>query len=59
LHLQEPERQRINAGRHLQQFLSGEQPRNYPLFVQRLLFFPDVAEHDAVLDMFLPLKNRT
>ncbi|MFL6577871.1 MAG: GyrI-like domain-containing protein [Povalibacter sp.] len=35
---------------------SGEEPRDYPLFMQRVLFFPDVAEHEAVTDLFLPLK---
>ncbi|MFL6617295.1 MAG: GyrI-like domain-containing protein, partial [Povalibacter sp.] len=35
---------------------SGEEPRDYALFMQRVLFFPDVAEHEAVTDLFLPLK---
>jgi len=35
---------------------SGEEPRDFPLFVQRLRFYPDVAEHEAVVDVFLPLK---
>jgi AraC family transcriptional regulator len=38
---------------------SGEEPRDFPLFVQRLRFYPDVAEHEAVVDVFLPLKWRT
>lgn len=36
---------------------SGEELRDFPLFVQRLRFFPEVAEHDAVSDAFLPLKS--
>lgn len=35
---------------------SGEEPRDFPLFVQRVTLFPDVAEHEAVVDIFLPLK---
>lgn len=35
---------------------SGEEPRDLPLFVQRVKFFPDVPEHEAVVDIFLPLK---
>lgn len=35
---------------------SGEELRDYPLFLQRLSFFPDVPEHEAVKDVFLPLK---
>jgi len=35
---------------------SGEELRDFPLFLQRVKFFPDVAEHEAVLDIFLPLK---
>jgi len=35
---------------------SGEEPRDFPLFVQRLRFFPDVPEQEAVSDVFLPLK---
>ncbi|GGA51838.1 AraC family transcriptional regulator [Dyella nitratireducens] len=35
---------------------SGEEPRDFPLFVQRVRFFPDVPEHEAVVDIFLPLK---
>ncbi|MBE9224156.1 AraC family transcriptional regulator [Phormidium sp. LEGE 05292] len=36
--------------------LSGEEPRDFPLFIQRVSFFPDVAEHEAITDVFLPLK---
>jgi AraC family transcriptional regulator len=35
---------------------SGEEPRDFPLFLQRVNFFPDVPEHEAVTDVFLPLK---
>jgi AraC family transcriptional regulator len=36
--------------------LSGEEPRDFPLFLQRVKFFPDVPEHEAIIDLFLPLK---
>ena len=35
---------------------SGEEPRDFPLFVRRVRFYPDVPEHEAVVDIFLPLK---
>ena len=35
---------------------SGEEPRDYPLYWQRVKFFPDVPEHEAVIDIHLPLK---
>jgi AraC family transcriptional regulator len=35
---------------------SVEEPRSFPLFLQRVKFFPDVPEHEAVIDLFLPLK---
>jgi AraC family transcriptional regulator len=35
---------------------SGEEPRDFPLFLQRVRFFPDVPEHEAITDIFLPLK---
>ena len=35
---------------------SGEEPRDLPLFCQRVSFFPDVPEHEAVTDIFLPLR---
>jgi len=35
---------------------SGEEPRDSPLYCQRIRFFPDVPEHEAVTDIFLPLK---
>ena len=34
---------------------SGEEPRDFPVFFQRVRFFPDVPEHEAVTDIFLPL----
>ena len=34
---------------------SGEELRDFPLFLQRVRFFPDVPEHEAVVDVFLPL----
>jgi AraC family transcriptional regulator len=35
---------------------SGEELRDFPLYFQRVSFFPDVPEHAAVTDIFLPLK---
>jgi AraC family transcriptional regulator len=34
---------------------SGEEPRDFPLFLQRITLFPDVPEHENVVDIFLPL----
>ncbi len=34
---------------------SGEEPRDFPFYCQRIEFFPDVPEHKAVTDLFLPL----
>ncbi len=34
---------------------SGEEPRDMPPFAQRVSFFPEVPEHEAVTDLFLPL----
>lgn len=36
--------------------LSGEELRDFPLFLQRVSFFPDVPEHEAITDIFLPLR---
>jgi AraC family transcriptional regulator len=36
--------------------LSAEQARDFPIFLQRVSFFPDVPEHEAITDVFLPLK---
>jgi AraC family transcriptional regulator len=35
---------------------SGEELRDFPLFLQRVTFFPDVPEHAAVVHVFLPLR---
>lgn len=35
---------------------SGEETRDFPLYCQRITFFPEVAEHEAVTELFLPLK---
>lgn len=35
---------------------SGEEPRDFPLFFQRVSFFPDVPEHEAITDVLLPLR---
>lgn len=34
---------------------SGEELRDFPLFFERITFFPDVAEHEWVTDIYLPL----
>ena len=34
---------------------SSMEPRDFPLFLQRVKFFPDVPEHEAITDIFLPL----
>ena len=35
---------------------SGEEARDFPIYCQRLRFFPEVPEHEAVAELFLPLK---
>ena len=35
---------------------SGEEPRDFPLFFERVEFYPDVPEHEAITDVYLPLK---
>ncbi len=35
---------------------SGKSVRDFPLFLQRLNFFPDVAENELVTDIYLPLQ---
>ena len=35
---------------------SGEETRDFPIYCQRLSFFPEVPEHEAVAEVFLPLK---
>jgi AraC family transcriptional regulator len=34
---------------------SGETPGDFPLIFQRIAFYPDVAEHEAITDILLPL----
>jgi len=36
---------------------SGEELRDFPLYFQRVQFFPDVPEDESILDSFLPLKD--
>ena len=36
--------------------VSGEEARDFPIYCQRLSFFPEVPEHEAVAELFLPLK---
>ncbi len=35
---------------------SGEEPRDFPIYLQRVRSFPDVPEIDAVTDVFLPIR---
>lgn len=35
---------------------SGEEPRDFPPFLQRVTLYPDVPEHEAITDVFLPIK---
>ncbi|ARN19718.1 AraC family transcriptional regulator [Piscinibacter gummiphilus] len=35
---------------------SGETLRDFPIYCRRLSFFPEVAEHEAVAELFLPLE---
>ncbi len=35
---------------------SGEELRDFPLYFQRVRFFPDVPELEAVTDIYLPLR---
>jgi AraC family transcriptional regulator len=35
---------------------SGAELRDFPVFFHRVSFFPEVAAHEAVTDVFLPLK---
>lgn len=35
---------------------SGQEPRDFPLFFERVEFYPDVPEHEAITDVYLPLK---
>lgn len=35
---------------------TSEEPRDFPLFCRRVSFFPDVPQHEAFTEVFLPLK---
>lgn len=35
---------------------SGEELRDFPLFMQRVAFFPDVPDSEAITDIYLPLR---
>jgi len=35
---------------------SDEELRDFPLFMQRLAFFPDVPDSEAITDIYLPLR---
>ena len=35
---------------------SGEEVRDFPIYCQRLNFFPEVPAHEVVAEVFLPLK---
>lgn len=35
---------------------SGEDLRDFPPYCQRVVFFADVPEHEAISDIYLPLK---
>jgi AraC family transcriptional regulator len=35
---------------------SGAEPGDFPLFARRVAFFPDVPEHEAVTELYLPLQ---
>lgn len=35
---------------------SGERVRDFPLFFKRVKFFPDVPEHEAVVEIYLPIR---
>lgn len=35
---------------------SGEEAHDFPLYCRRIAFFPDVPEHEAIAELFLPLK---
>jgi len=33
---------------------SGEALRNFPIYLQRVKFYPEMAENEAIVDVFLP-----
>ena len=36
---------------------SGEEPGDFPLYAERVRFFPDVPENEAITDLYLPLRD--
>lgn len=36
---------------------SGEEPRDFPPFLERVAFYPEVPEHEAITDIYLPLAS--
>ena len=34
---------------------SGEEPRDFPPFLERVTFYPEVPEHEALTEIYLPL----
>lgn len=37
---------------------SDESLRNYPCFIKRVTFYPEVPEHEMIIDIYLPIKSR-
>ncbi len=35
---------------------SGREARDFPLFCQRISFYPDVPEHETITDLLLPIE---
>ncbi|WP_129649273.1 AraC family transcriptional regulator [Peristeroidobacter agariperforans] len=35
---------------------SGEETRDFPIYCERVRFFPDVPENEAITDLYLPLR---
>lgn len=35
---------------------NNREPLDFPIFLERVNFFPDVSEHELITDIFLPLK---
>jgi AraC family transcriptional regulator len=35
---------------------SGEETRDFPIYCERVRFFPDVSEHEGITDLYLPLR---
>jgi AraC family transcriptional regulator len=36
---------------------SGFELRDFPIFLERVTFFPEVAEHEMITDIYLPIKS--